>query len=187
MRKTFLFYVSVIIASSSCFSQESKTQNYICLNNQQIKNLMFSDGYEIIIPKNWCGYLELHDILVYSPKSLLNLESNNFKNNLYVASHNNKTYKSKNIEEALKTHYVLLNDDSEYAPVIDSNIHELYGKYYILKYKSMQNGERIMNLDLLFNHNNQDYIIYYSVLEQNFNSNLNDVVQIMESFKIIEK
>lgn len=186
MRKTFLLGISLILISSFCLSQESKIQNYICLNASQSKLLMDAEKYELKIPDNWCSYNGFHNILMYSPKSLLNLKDNFYKNNLYVAAYDNSTYKSENIEEAIKKHYVLLNDNSQFAPVLEESIHEIYGKYYIIKRKSIQHGEKIMNLDLLFNYKNQDYIIYYSVLEKDFNANLNDVIQIMESFKILE-
>lgn len=184
--KLFFINVLLILAFKNGFSQETKIQNYICLSAQQAKNQMYSEGFELRIPDSWCAYIGFHDILMISPKSTLNLKDNYVNNNLYVASYDNKTYRSKDIEEALKKHYVLLNDNSKFAPVYDESVHEVYGKYYIIKRSSIQNGEKIMNLDLLFNHNNQDYIIYYSVLEKDFNANLNEVIQIMESFKIVE-
>ena len=182
-----LFTIALLVWSfSNGFSQETKIQNYICLNNQQAKNQMYSEGYELRIPDSWCGYKGFHDILTFSPKSLASLKEGYYINGLYVSSPNNETFRSKNIEEALKTHYVLLNDGSEFAPVFDESVHEIYGKYYIVKRKSIQEGQKLMNLDLLFNYKNQDYIIHYSVLEKDFNTNLNEVIQIMESFKIVE-
>ena len=186
IHKVFIFTAFFILGFTEGFGQEKKIQNYICLSAQQTKNLMFSEGYELKLPDSWCGYKGFHDILIFSPKSIASLKEAHNLNGLYVSLPDNKTFKSKSIEEALKTHFVLLNDGSEFAPIYDESVHEYYGKYYIIKHKSIQEGQKLMNLDLLFNYQNQDYIIHYSVLEKNFNANLNEVIQIMESFKINE-
>jgi hypothetical protein len=185
MDKMFFLCVTFILVSSSCFSQETKIQNYICLNESQSKTLMHEKGYQLKTPDTWCFYKGFHNILMLSPKALLSLKGNYYKNNLYVSSYDNDTFRSNDIEEALKKHFVLLNGDSQFTPVFDTNSHEIYGKYYIVKRKSIQNGEKLMNLEILYNYKNRDYIIRYSVLERDFNANLNDVIPIMESFKIV--
>ena len=164
----------------------SNIKNYICMNAIQTQSQMDLKGFELKIPENWCTYIGFHDILSYSPKSLLNLSKNHYKNSLYVAAYDNDSYKSKDIEEALSKHYVLLNTDLEFAPVYNADVHKSYGKYYILKSISIQKGEKFINLDVLFNYKNQDYILYYSVLEKDFETYVNDVIQIIESFKILE-
>ncbi|WP_191858635.1 hypothetical protein [Hanstruepera ponticola] len=187
--KPQLINVLFVLFTYYGFSQEvnyKKIKNYICLSDNQTKSVLNSKGFELKIPKTWCGYKGFHDILMFSPKSLLNFSKNHYKNNLYVAMYDNPSYNSKNIEEAFRNHYPLLNVKTEFTPVYDESVHEIYGKYYIVKRKSIQEGQNLMNLDLLFNYKNRDYIIHYSVLEKDFNANLNEVIQIMESFKIVE-
>ncbi len=58
----------------------SNIKNYICMNAIQTQSQMDLKGFELKIPENWCTYIGFHDILSYSPKSLLNLSKNHYKN-----------------------------------------------------------------------------------------------------------
>ena len=191
IKKTTILRIFFILTFGYCVGQnvnniKSKIPNYICLNTSQTESLMNSKGFELKIPNTWCSYKGFHNILSYSPKSLLNLKDNHFKNNLYVAHYDNDTHKSKDIEEALRKHYPLMNSDTFLSPTYSSDIHKTYGKYYILKYKSVQDGDKLLRLDVLFNYKNRDYILCYSVLERDYEKYINDVIQIIESFKILE-
>lgn len=188
-KKPQLIKILFVLFTCYGFSQEvnyKKIKNYVCLSDNQTKSILNSKGFELEIPDTWCAYKGFHDILMVSPKSLQNLRKNHEKNNFYIAAYTNASYKNKNIEEALKKHYPLLNTNTLYAPEYSSGVHNVYGKYYILKYKSVLNGETLLNLDILYNYKNQDYILYYTALERDFNANLNEVVKMMESFKIVE-
>jgi hypothetical protein len=191
IRNTTILRTFFILTFSYCLGQNVKNKkgkipSYICLNTSQTESLMNSKGFELKIPDTWCSYKGFHNILTYSPKSLFNLKDNHYKNCLYVAHYDNDTYKSKDIEEALGKHYPLLNSTLEFAPAYNSEVHRTYGKFYILKHKSFWEGETLTNLDVLFNYRNKDYILNYTVLEKDYEKYINDVIQIIESFKILE-
>ena len=82
-----------------------------------------------------CSYLDIHNELMHSPKSIIDLKNSSYKNYLHVMAFNIEKYKSKNIEEALKSHVTKQSLIKDYT----SDIHKTYGKYYIIKYKTIWN------------------------------------------------
>ncbi|WP_338732553.1 hypothetical protein [Mangrovimonas cancribranchiae] len=188
MRNKMCLFLMISLMYISCNSTKEvgskpkQFQNYICLDSEiaKIKQLK----YEINIPDTWCAYVGFHDIISYSPRPLFDLEANYYKNTVYVSAYDNDTFKSDNIEEALNKHIVDANVSSFFQPVYTSNIHDIYGKYYIVKRNGILQGVALIQLDVLFNYNNQDYIIHYSVLENNYETYINDVIKMIESFRI---
>lgn len=180
--QTLIFLCFLMFGIFSSKSQNTFTKNYICLDS--ISALSQVKEYELVVSNNWCTYIGFHDILSYSPNYLKNLSDNYYKNWLYVSSYDIESYKSADIEEALYEHVISYNFGNEYDRVYTSDYHEQYGKYYIVKYKSIMEGDKLLNLDIIFNYKNKDYIISYQVLEYQFDLYINEVIEILSSFKI---
>ncbi|WP_418512472.1 hypothetical protein [Corallibacter sp.] len=185
--------ISVLLLISilfGCNTAKTSTQTkehlkiYVCLSPETAKTRM--TNYELSIPDTWCSYLGMHYMLTHSPKALLDLRNNEHTNSLYVISYDAPSHQSENIEEALKKQ-LISGVPSLYEPVYTSDIHNVYGKYYIIKSKSVYDGSIIVNLDILFNYNKQDYIINYNVLEKDYETYVNDVLKIVASFRVKEK
>lgn len=182
-------FIAIIFGCSSTknisqISSNIKIPKYCCLDFQTIQDQM--KDYELKIPSNWCSYIGFHDVLSHSPKSLLNLKDESRENYLTVTAYVNESYKSKDIETALSAHIIELNGPSEFNPVYTSDIHEIYGKYYTVKRKTIQGGNRFINLQTIFNFKNRDYIIDYYVLEEDYETYITDVRRIIASFIIKE-
>ncbi|WP_157492084.1 hypothetical protein [Mangrovimonas sp. ST2L15] len=182
---SFLFFIGFTAISYSQ-SNSKKIANYICLTPTMLDQQMAQKKYELDLPENWCAYLGFHDILSFSPKTVFRLDENYYQNYLTVACYDNATYKSNDVEESLKKHVFGLKGGSIYNPKISSAEHGIYGKYYIIHQNSIQQGEKVVRLKVLFNYLGQDYILSYQVLSSNFDKSLDDINAIIDSFKIKE-
>lgn len=190
LSKRIILIISAIILCSCGGTQETaqerfnkKIKRYTCLTSASAENFMIN--YRLEVPNNWCLYKGFHDSFSVSPKSLKKLKTNFYKNYISVYSYDNDNYKSKNIEEALPKH-TIKGYGGVYNPVYTPDIHKIYGKYYIIKYKSILDGEDIINVEFLFNHKGQDYMVNYSVLEKDYDTYIESALQIMSTFKIVE-
>lgn len=186
--KYVLFFVVLVMlgcGTSNTVTKTSKpTTYYKCLDTIEAKAKM--KFYSMTIPDSWCTYVGSHDVVSHAPNNLKDLRENEFKNGIYVMSPNSESFKSKNIEEALDNHVANLKKALFVTPKIRSQVHPIYGKYYIVTSSIILNGERVVRLSTLFNHNNKDYLIYYSVLEKDVDTYIEDAMSIIETFKIIE-
>jgi len=175
-----IFIISLIFSCNINKEVISDDEKYICLSAESIGHLNLN--YKLKIPEDWCVFREIHGELTYSPKSK-DLQQTYYKNNLSVFAFNAKKYKSKNIQEALEKH--IIKDLSSYEPILTSGTHSLYGKYYMVKERYFWNNEPLIYLKVLYNYNNQDYLIVYSVLEKDYEVYIDQVLNIMESFEIV--
>ena len=176
----------ILLCFGMSFHSQGQTKkiakNYECLNPYAAQNLM--SGYSLKIPKTWCSYYGSHDLFTHSPKDGMTIKQASMDNNIMVFAYDREDYKSKDIEEALSKQIVDFGDDSEFKYVYIPDVHAIYGKYYIIKHKTMYNGKYYLNLKMLFNFEEQDYLIHYTVLEKHFDTYINEVVQVMSTFKI---
>lgn len=163
-------------------SSSNKIPKYVCLDSTIVHSQL--KKYYLEIPTTWCSYLDIHGLLSYSPNSISNLKDDSFSNQLIIIAFDNKTFKSKNIEESLKNHDIENISNSAYITKYTSDVHAIYGKYYIIKNRIVYKDISRINLKLLYNYNRQDYIINYSVLEKDYDSYMDEVLQIINSFQI---
>ncbi|WP_339875041.1 hypothetical protein [Olleya marilimosa] len=190
MKIKYLLYFGILVllgcGSSDTVTKTSKRITYYkCLDTIEAKAKM--KFYSMTIPDSWCTYVGSHDVLSHAPNNLKDLRENEFKNGIYVMSPNSESFKSKNIEEALERHFLSVKNASFLTPKVRSQVHPIYGKYYIVTSKSITDGFKVIRLSTLFNHNNKDYLIYYSVLEKDVDTYIEDAMSIIETFKIIEQ
>ena len=141
--------------------------------------------YKINVPDNWFSYYTDPGMVAHSP--------NEFKGNIkpYALSASfiihKKNYKSKNLGKSLKS---FIRRHKNIYPrfkykLIDAN-HDLYGKYYIVKYgiKKKKGFEVVMAC--ILNWKKENFVFFYSSIESNFDTYLNDAVEMINSFKIKE-
>lgn len=180
------FAIILFFKTIFCFSQINNEhlliKNFICLDSLDSQKLM--KDYKLTLPEDWCTYKGFHDIPSHSPKHLDNLSETFRRNQISVYYPQIESFQSKNIEEALEEHVISYNYGTDYDRTFTPDMHKVYGKYYVVTYKSIQNGDNLIILELIFNHKNQDYILSYSVLEKDYEIYINEALDIMSTFKI---
>lgn len=192
MKNWIFLKIIILILIVGCSSNKNlpnktidrKLPKYSCLDSLTASNQM--KFYELRIPNTWCTYIGSHDMLSHSPKSLINSKDALHKNYLIVSSPDTESYKSEDIEITLSKNVVNFNVSSKFNPTYTSATHDIYGKYYIIKNTIKEQGAKILNLEVLFNHKNRDYIIDYYADEDSFEKNINEVMDIISSFTIKE-
>lgn len=182
--KYWIVLIMFVACLLGCATSKEKIKNQECLDAVQTKSLM--TNYELTIPDGWCSSLGIHDVLGHSPYKQSFSEAEYYHSKVYVNAYDMENYKSKDIEEAFKAHIVGLDMDIPLKPIYDSENHEVYGKYYLVKNALVVGFKQYFNLKALFNYKNQDYIINYYALEKDFDTYLPEVIQMIATFKIKE-
>ena len=179
-KKVFLLLFLTFIFNS--FSQ-TNNKYYKEIELSLVKN-HYSE-YKIKVPDNWFSYYTDPGMLAHSPNEF----KGNIKPNALSASFiiHKKNYKRKNLKKSLKS---FLRVHKSIYPGFKYKLleakHNLYGKYYIIKYGlNKENGiETVMAC--VFNWKQENYVIFYSSIESGFDKYLKDVIEMISSFEIIE-
>lgn len=183
--KNNLLVMAFSLVVLACGSAKTEKNEPSCLDAAQAKALM--SNYELIVPDSWCSSLGIHDVLGHSPNKPSFSEAEYYDTKVYVQSYSDmENYKSNNIEDALKAHIVGIDMNIPLKPVYQSENHEVYGQYYLVKNALIVGFKQYYNLKALFNYQNQDYIISYYALESNFDTYLPEVIQMIATFKIVD-
>lgn len=182
--KESVLIIAMTVLLLGCGSTKDNPKQFVCLDTNKVKTLM--TNYELIIPETWCSFYDLHNTLAHSPISKNRLARNYDSSYVYVDAYDIETYKSKNIEETLESYVVGLKEKGNPNPKYESDNHPIYGKYYLIKYGKTYNDVMYYTLKVLFNYQNQDYVINYWATEQNYETYLPEVIQMITTFKIKE-
>ncbi|MGY0391475.1 hypothetical protein ACW5R3_02795 [Bizionia sp. KMM 8389] len=174
----------LILFVLGCGSVDLKPKSFVCLDEAKVESIM--KGYELIIPESWCSFYGLDNILLHSPILEKDLELNYSRGFVYVNAYDIESYKNKNIEESIAPYLSSLKENGNPNPSYDSDYHPLYGKYYLIKNSQVHNDVTYYTLEVLFNYQNQDYIINYQSKQDYFDTYLPEVLQIITTFKIKE-
>jgi hypothetical protein len=145
--------------------------------------------YTLEIPETWYSYKEVHDHIMHSPQVMQKRSDNHFENNFYVTELYPTETKAKSIEVLFEFYHKKMKG---FYPTIDfipqKLNHKKYGEYYLIKYGSFFGGKNkpTTQIDILFHYKNRNFELRYISENKYYDEFINDVEQIVKSFKIKE-
>ena len=179
-KKVFL----LLFLATQLFSYSQNIDKYYKEIATSLVDLHYSE-YKINVPDNWFSYYTDPGMVAHSPNEFKGNIKPNALSNLFII--HKKNYKSKNLDKSLKS-FIRFHKDlyPGFKYKLIEAKHNLYGKYYIIKYGVKRKKGLKVIMACVFNWKQENYVIFYSSIESGFDKYLKDVIEMISSFEIIE-
>ena len=178
-RLIFLFLLSFNVLVSG----QENPESYKEINDSLV--ISHYSKYKIDIPDSWFSYITDPGLVAHSPIEFKDKLKPNDSSVGFIIWKN--VFKRKTLEKSLKSFLLRskgIHPRFKYK-LLEAE-HKLYGKYYIVKYGINRKEGLEIVMTCILNWKKQNYTFFYSSLEADFDTYLEDAIAMINSFKIKE-